>query len=143
MGNTCRVEQVETRVLRNPETGNWLPGASGNPNGRPRKGSTMLDRLIARVEREPELVVEALFAKLCQGDSRVFELYANRAYGVPKQTMEINGEASPMNQLMNVLASRYMAERGITLQITLTSVAGSEPGSEPENVVDGELVSDG
>lgn len=36
-------EQAEIKDGKDPKTGQWMPGFSGNPGGRPKKGETIVD----------------------------------------------------------------------------------------------------
>ena len=71
-------------------------GETLNPNGRPKK-LPELDKLLAEVLGEEKEGVEAakailmaLRAKATKGDVRAAELILNRAYGKPKEHLDLN-----------------------------------------------------
>jgi hypothetical protein len=72
-------------------------GQSGNPNGRPKK-IPELRELLANVlgdekdgKTAAEAILMALRAKATKGDVRAAELLLDRAYGKPKQDIELEG----------------------------------------------------
>ncbi len=72
-------------------------GKSGNPNGRPKK-LPELDQLMIEILGEvkdgknaAQAILAALRAKAAKGDIRAAEVLLNRAYGMPKQTVENQG----------------------------------------------------
>ena len=78
----------------------FKPGESGNPNGRPKK-LPELNKLLADVLGEEKDGIEAahailmaLRAKATKGDIRAAEVLLNRAYGVPKQSIDLGGSFS-------------------------------------------------
>lgn len=80
----------------NDET-KFKKGQTGNPNGRPKK-LPELDKLLADVLGEEKDGIEAakailmaLRAKATKGDVRAAELILNRAYGKPKENIELSG----------------------------------------------------
>ena len=79
----------------NLEKGKWKKGQSGNPAGRPKK-LPELRELLANVlgdEKDgrsaAEAILMALRAKATKGDVRAAELLLDRAYGKPKQDIDI------------------------------------------------------
>jgi hypothetical protein len=69
-------------------------GQSGNPKGRPKK-IPELQQLLANVlgdekdgKSAAEAILMALRAKATKGDVRAAEVLLNRAYGLPKQSVE-------------------------------------------------------
>jgi hypothetical protein len=72
-------------------------GQSGNPNGRPKK-LPELRELLANVlgdekdgKTAAEAILMALRAKAAKGDVRAAELLLDRAYGKPKQDVDLSG----------------------------------------------------
>lgn len=73
-------------------------GKSGNPNGRPKK-IPELDKLLADVlgdEKDgitaAQAILMALRKKAASGDVRAAEVLLERAYGKPKQLIDLNSE---------------------------------------------------
>jgi hypothetical protein len=73
-------------------------GTSGNPKGRIKK-LPELDKLLADVlgslndDKSPaHEILKALFTKAKKGDVRAAEILLDRAYGKPKQSMDIDME---------------------------------------------------
>lgn len=78
-----------------PNSKPFPPGVSGNPNGRPKK-LPALDALMEKVMGEEkdgvsamEVILKALRAKAAKGDVRAAEIVLNRAYGKPKEFMDV------------------------------------------------------
>lgn len=85
----------------------FAPGISGNPNGRPRGSRNMstvfreaLDVLAQNEsavdgwETIEQQMVRAQIKKALCGDTRAFEAVMDRAYGKPKQVVEIDSNDS-------------------------------------------------
>ena len=80
---------------QNVEPYKWKKGQSGNPKGQPRKLPELRD-LLANVlgdekdgKSAAEAILMALRAKATKGDVRAAELLLDRAYGKPKQDIDI------------------------------------------------------
>lgn len=74
----------------------FKPGQSGNPKGRPKLPD--IKELLAKVlgdekdgKSAAEAILAALRAKAARGDVRAAELLLDRAYGKPKQDIELEG----------------------------------------------------
>jgi len=72
----------------------WKKGQSGNPNGRPKLPD--LKELLAKVlgtedegKSGAEAILKAMEARAKRGDVRAAELLLDRAYGKPKQDIEM------------------------------------------------------
>jgi len=81
-------------------------GASGNPNGRPKKLPD-LHILLADVLGEEkdgitaaEAILKALRAKATKGDIRAAEVLFDRCYGKPKQQVDLDGEVNFIKQIV-------------------------------------------
>lgn len=79
----------------NLEKGKWKKGQSGNPAGRPKK-LPELRELLANVlgdskdgKTAAEAILMALRTKAIRGDVRAAELLLDRAYGKPKQDIDV------------------------------------------------------
>ena len=81
------------------EQGKWLPGVSGNPNGRPPSGQAFSDLLRREAEKvdpdsglsNAEVIAAALVRLAKEGNVTAIERYADRLDGKPKQSMEVTG----------------------------------------------------
>ena len=69
----------------------WKQGQSGNPGGRPKRD---LAAEIARAifEQDSEVITRAFAAELKKGNAKVFTALADRAYGKPRQQIELAAE---------------------------------------------------
>lgn len=80
---------------QNVEPYKWKKGQSGNPKGQPRKLPELKELLINVLGDEKdgksaaEAILMALRAKATKGDVRAAELLLDRAYGKPKQDIDI------------------------------------------------------
>lgn len=75
----------------------FKPGQSGNPNGRPKK-LPKLDVLMAELLGDEKngktaamQILDALKRKAARGDVRAAETLLDRAYGKPKQAIDLGG----------------------------------------------------
>lgn len=79
-------------------------GKSGNYNGRPRK-LPELDKILGQVlseERNGKTAIEeillALLVKAFKGEARAAEIILNRAYGKPKERIDITSNEESISQ---------------------------------------------
>jgi hypothetical protein len=92
----------------NIEKHKFKKGASGNPNGRPKK-LPHLEELLAEILGEDkegvtaaEAILRALRAKATKGDIRAAEVLLERAYGKTKQGIELSGpDNEPIQIIIN------------------------------------------
>jgi len=75
----------------------FKPGQSGNPKGRPPK-LPKLDELLADImgeEKDGQTATEAILKRIrlqaTQGNLKAAEMLLERAYGKPKQPVELSG----------------------------------------------------
>ena len=92
--------------MRDPRTGNWLPGYSGNPKGRPRKGQTYFDRLVRMLDEHADVLVAGIISRAIQGDVRAHAYLRDTVLGVPKQSMVVEHEDGPAVRLYEALQQR-------------------------------------
>ena len=68
------------------ETGKFLPGESGNPNGRPPKGEALTDALRAKVDKDT-LASKLIEMALEKGDLGALKYIYDRIDGRPVETV--------------------------------------------------------
>lgn len=66
----------------------WKPGQSGNPGGRPKRNMAA-EIAQAIFERDAEAIERVFAAQLRKGNYRVFTALADRAYGRPRQSLDL------------------------------------------------------
>ena len=79
------------------DKGRWIPGTSGNPNGRPPSGKAFSDLLRQEAEEidvdtgltNAQIIAKALVSLAKQGNVYAIERYADRLDGKPKQSMDV------------------------------------------------------
>ena len=91
-------EQVQVEILRG-ENGQFLPGRSPNPGGRPRMTDEERDALEEIRKLAPgvaEKMAEMLAAPRVPAIAkvRIMEIILERTYGKPETSVRLNGEAS-------------------------------------------------
>lgn len=79
---------------KNPKRENlkpWPKGVSGNPAGAQKK-IPELDKLLSDIpESDYEAIIQKLIDKAKKGDIRASEVVLDRAYGKPKEKIEVVG----------------------------------------------------
>lgn len=84
-------QQENSRVFGRP----FPPGVSGNPNGRPPKGTAITDVMKAMLNEKPE-IKKALAAKLYElalgGDLAAIREVLDRIDGKPKAELQLSGD---------------------------------------------------
>ncbi len=88
--------ETETQVDSRP----WLfkPGQSGNPAGRPRKGQSAQEKLVAHVNRDADEILAGIVREARKGNTRAFIALWDRAFGVPKQTLVVERPDDPLTR---------------------------------------------
>jgi len=82
----------------------WVKGRSGNPRGRPRRGSCLADLLRRELDRagpagvaQKEAIVNKLVELAFEGDLRAIDMIFDRLEGRPAQRQELTGaEGAPL-----------------------------------------------
>jgi len=72
---------------------NWVPGVSGNPKGRPKKGETLTDALAEAIDKE--MLANALLTLVEKGDIQAIKYAYDRIDGRPKETIEQTIKSMP------------------------------------------------
>jgi hypothetical protein len=120
------VKQVSNKseFNRNPRgIGGWKPGQSGNPKGRPKKGSTwaeilrdVAERIVPNSDEKTfkEVVAVRLFSEAVEGNVSAMKVIFNRMDGPPKIPLENPSEsaedAEAIAQLLQEMYKRMHAE---------------------------------
>lgn len=82
-------KQQETRDKK----GRFVPGVSGNPNGRPPKGHSITDMFKQMLDNTPEKkleLVEAIYNAAIAGDSAAQKMIWNYMDGMPQQKTDVS-----------------------------------------------------
>lgn len=91
------VNQVSIR----DEQGKFVPGVSGNPNGRPPKGYAITDVMREMLNEKPEIkkaLSSKLFELALKGDLAAIREVLDRLEGRAKQTLDLGSD--PENPLV-------------------------------------------
>jgi len=83
------VKQAKVRK-RQPTSGSWQPGESGNPNGRLKKGEALTD--ILRLHIDKHELAERLIRSVRKGNVIAIKYVFNRIDGMPRQTIKVDSE---------------------------------------------------
>lgn len=91
--NTKTIPEITREIQEeNRKPGTWLPGQSGNPNGRPKKGHSITETIKAMMDERPE-IKKALAAKVLQmaseGDITAMKTIWNYLDGMPMQKSDL------------------------------------------------------
>ena len=85
-------------IAKDGEKHQWGKGQSGNPKGRPKKIpelEKLLNEVLGDIDDKTSQfykIIEALTKKALKGDVRAAEVILNRAYGQPKQAIDLKSE---------------------------------------------------
>lgn len=71
--------------MKRNEKGQWEPGESGNPQGRPKKGEALTDVLRSKVDKET--IAEKLIELAMSGDVQALKYVYDRVDGKPVETV--------------------------------------------------------
>lgn len=78
---------MDARRAGRDRAGRWLPGTSGNPNGRPVRRATIIDEIARLLEEEhngktlARIVAEVLVRNAVRGDVRAIRELIDRLHG--------------------------------------------------------------
>jgi hypothetical protein len=105
------------------KVGQWQPGQSGNPHGRPKLGNSVSEKL--RQDGFEDEAIAILKSRVRAGELKALEMWFERAFGKALDRIEIRRdgeeEEATIEQLETLLALRKrLAEKNET-------VAGTEP----------------
>ena len=90
-------DKKKATAKQTPSNG-WKPGQSGNPSGRPKKGTSVADLLRWKAKRKvlagpqkgktyADAIAEVILVKAEAGDLKAAEMYFDRIEGKPHQTI--------------------------------------------------------
>ena len=135
------------------QSGRFLPGKSGNPNGRPREEFSLttllrasltkihpLEQQLAEKRKTPprtngELLVEKLYAKVLAGDLKAIQIVMDRLEGKARSTVDVSGTVEHDHQ------HRASGEVVEALISRLSALRKQQALPERIDVVDAEIVS--
>lgn len=91
----------------------WKPGQSGNPNGRPKKGTALTD-IMREMFVENGAIPKAIVAKLLQmaagGDIAAIREVLDRIEGKPMQATDITTDGDKINQTLVIYKPEKLKE---------------------------------
>ena len=99
---TQETVDIGKEVIRS-EHGHFAPGTVGGP-GRPRKGTTYLDRLAAKLEEYGDDAASAMIAQALKGNVRAHEYLRDTLIGKPAEKLIHADINDPGTQLLLQLA---------------------------------------
>ena len=96
MGDNDTSPEITQQIQEeNRKPGTWLPGQSGNPNGRPKKSHSITETIRDMMTEKPE-IKRALGARILQmaadGDIQAIKTIWNYMDGMPTQKQEITAD---------------------------------------------------
>lgn len=108
-------EKTGIKQEERDDKGRFLPGVSGNPNGKPkgaRHMSTLLEEAIRKVAEdtgtsEDQAIVRALIEKAKAGDIRAITEVWDRLEGKPKQQTDITSGGDKIVFVTPEIANKY------------------------------------
>ena len=80
----------------------FQPGKSGNPNGRPKKGTALTDILKERLDATE--LADKLIAKANEGDIQAMKYIYDRIDGRPRESVDIDSRSDVnMNMVVEIV----------------------------------------
>lgn len=77
---------------RDPNSGKFVKGVSGNPGGRPKSDISITALIDAAVtEADWKFIIAALLKKARRGDVKATEMLMDRRFGKPVQQTQLSG----------------------------------------------------
>ena len=107
MDSTPENHRPDMQVTTRRSNGQFAPGHSGNPEGRPRMGSSWAEVMRTALEMEAggedgiavkEKIVQVLIDRAVNGDLRAIEIIFDRTEGKPRQMLEVSSNDWPVLQ---------------------------------------------
>lgn len=122
-------EDQTTALIRQPITGRFVKGVSGNPKGRPKRGQTYVERLKAAADRNADALVASAINEALNGRNKIraHTYIRDTAYGIPKQTIIMQSEETELERTLRQWREQDEARRTIDAE-SVTLLDDGSPG---------------
>lgn len=108
-GEEQEVETGSRVLIRDTATGRFLPGQSGNPNGRPKKGNTIAERFQRLAPATNSRIAATMVKQAIAGNDKQQRLIMEYQSGLPVRASEITLGAS--EELLSAIAAQNAMRR--------------------------------
>ena len=105
-------------LIRDEATGRFVPGVSGNPYGRPRRGETYAEIAMKLAVTTKRQVVASMARSARRGNVRAAEFLRDTAEGKPATRIIVTqtDADSPLVSALQRIASRIAQAEGVTIE---------------------------